>query len=256
MEMLSLLHIIIGDYMIRTILICLYLVLFLVCGIPVQWILTLLEKKYPGIKANVSSKLVKNAFKVCLFLSGTKVTVHGIENIPTNQQFLFVGNHRSYFDILVSYVASPIPLGYIAKKEMEKIPLLSTWMRSIHCLFLDRKNIKEGMKTILAGTEILKSGYSLCIFPEGTRSKEAGLLPFKEGSTKMAEKAKVPILPMALSNTDAIFEKNPHNKIKAASVTLTFGKPVYIDQLDADNKKFLGAYLQKQIETMLEEHQR
>lgn len=242
--------------MIRTILICLYLILFLLFGIPIQWVLTLLDKKYSGIKTKVSSKLVKNAFKVCLLLSGTKVTVYGIENIPTDQQFLFVGNHRSYFDILISYVASPIPLGYIAKKEMEKIPLLSTWMRSIHCLFLDRKNIKEGMKTILSGTEILKSGYSLCIFPEGTRSKETGLLPFKEGSTKMAEKAKVPILPMALSNTDAIFEKNPHGKIKSTSVTLTFGKPVYIDQLDPDNKKFLGAYLQNQIETMLKEQQK
>mgnify|MGYP002712102285 CR=1 FL=1 len=86
-----------------------------------------------------------------LFVSGTKVKAEGLENIPKDRAVLYVGNHRSYFDIITSYRLLPGITGYVAKKEMAKIPLLRLWMRYIHCLFLDRSNVKEGLKTILAG---------------------------------------------------------------------------------------------------------
>ena len=101
--------------------------------------------------------------------------------------YFIIGNHRSYFDILLTYSRCPIRTGYIAKKEMEKIPLLSTWMRYLHCLFLDRKDIKQGLKTILTAVDKVKSGISICIFPEGTRNRnkdELDMLPFHEGASK------------------------------------------------------------------------
>ena len=212
-----------------------------------------MDKKNPGIKTRVSEKMVKKGFQICLKIAGAKITVKGVENIPTDQAVLFVSNHRSYFDILVSYVSSPIPLGFVAKKEMETIPGLSTWMKNIRCLFLDRDNLKEGLKTILQGVEQLKSGYSVYICPEGTRNHQKEMLPFKEGSTKMAEKAKVPIIPVALTNTDALFELNSHFSIKPSHVTIEYGKPVELDTLSKEDKKFLGAYLQNIIKEMLEE---
>lgn len=237
--------------MLRTIILFLFLVLFFLIGFPIHLILTVLDKKNPGIKTKTSEKLVKWGFRCCLSIAGAKITVKGTEHIPLNQAVLFVSNHRSYFDILVSYVSSPIPLGFVAKKEMEHIIGLSTWMKNIRCLFLDRDNIKEGLKTILAGVEQLKSGYSVFICPEGTRNQQEEMLPFKEGSTKMAEKAHVPIIPVALTNTDALFEKNAHFALKPAHVTITFGAPIHVDQLEKEEKKFLGAYLQNQIKTML-----
>ena len=75
---------------------------------------------------------------------------------------------------------------------MEKIPFLSTWMKLVNCLFLDRDDMKQGLKMVLDGINKLKSGISICIFPEGTRNKgedETELMPFKEGSLKMAEKS-------------------------------------------------------------------
>ena len=84
---------------------------------------------------------------------------------------LYVGNHRSYFDILAGYVSVPSLMGFVAKKEMEKIPLLSTWMKLVNCLFLDRENVKEGLKTILQGINQIKNGISVWIFPEGTRNE-------------------------------------------------------------------------------------
>lgn len=238
--------------MLRTLLLILFLLLFFLIGIPINLILTALDQNNPGIKTKISEKMIRAAFRICLFIAGADVTVKGRENVPLDQPVLFVSNHRSYFDILISYVYSPIPLGFVAKKEMEKYPCLSTWMKNIHCLFLDRTNIKEGLKTILQGVEQLKNGYSIFIFPEGTRNHKDILLPFKEGSTKMAEKAHVPIVPIALTNTDALFEKNSFLSIKSASVMIEFGEPVYINTLEKEEQKFLGAYLQKKVTSMLE----
>ena len=239
--------------MLRTLILFLFLVLYFLIGFPINLVLTAMDKKNPGIKTRVSEKMVKKGFQICLKIAGAKITVKGVENIPTDQAVLFVSNHRSYFDILVSYVSSPIPLGFVAKKEMETIPGLSTWMKNIRCLFLDRDNLKEGLKTILQGVEQLKSGYSVYICPEGTRNHQKEMLPFKEGSTKMAEKAKVPIIPVALTNTDALFELNSHFSIKPSHVTIEYGKPVELDTLSKEDKKFLGAYLQNIIKEMLEE---
>ena len=85
----------------------------------------------------------------------------------SDEPVLYVGNHRSFFDILLTYSRCKRLTGYIAKKEMEKVPLLSIWMRFVYCLFLDRENPKEGLKTILKAIEYIKKGISICIFPEG-----------------------------------------------------------------------------------------
>lgn len=97
--------------------------------------------------------IIQAVFKFILWEAGTKVTIIGEENVPKDTPVLYIGNHRSYFDIVLSYSRCPIRTGYIAKKEMERYPLLSNWMRYLHCLFLDRKDIKQGLKTILTAIE-------------------------------------------------------------------------------------------------------
>ena len=143
-------------------------------------------------------------FRCLLKLAGVTITVKGEENIPKDTAVLYVGNHRSYFDILTGYTTVPTLLGFVAKKEMEKIPILRTWMANVNCLFLDRKNIKEGLKTILQGIEKVKNGISIWIFPEGTRNTNEDiteLLPFKEGSLKIAEKSGCPVIGQRLVNS-------------------------------------------------------
>lgn len=131
---------------------------------------------------------------------------------------------------------------------MEKVPLLSIWMKDLHCLFLDRDNIKEGMKTILAAIEKAKSGISICIFPEGTRNKTADtFLPFHEGSFKIAEKSGVPIIPMTIVNSAAVFEDHMP-KIRKATVVIEYGKPIDVSALSREEKKNLGASVKSVIE--------
>lgn len=238
--------------MIRLILIGLFLFFFLVLFCPALLVEWIIGKFNPKAKAKSSLWLVQRAFGVILFLAGTKVEVRGRENIPDDRPVLYVGNHRSYFDIVIGYRLIKGEAGFVAKKEMQKILFLRRWMANLHCLFLDRDNIKEGLKTILTGIDYVKQGISIWIFPEGTRNPGSGMMEFKEGSMKIAEKSGCPIIPVAMTGTAEIFEAHiPW--VKRSHVTVTFGEPIDVKALDKQQKKFLGAYTRERILEMLPE---
>lgn len=242
--------------MIRFIIVCICVIGYLILSIPIllaEWVVGKFNRRAKDIS---SLRIIQTVFKFILKVTGADITIIGHENVPKDQAVLYIGNHRSFFDILLTYVLCPDLTGYIAKKEMEPIPLLSTWMRYLHCLFLDRKDIKEGMKTILTAIEKVKSGISICIFPEGTRNKgadELELLPFHDGSFKIATKSGCPIIPMAISNSAEIFE-NHFPKIKPCKVVVEYGKPIYPEELSREDKKRLGAYTQGIILEMLKKN--
>ncbi|MCI9486756.1 MAG: 1-acyl-sn-glycerol-3-phosphate acyltransferase [Lachnospiraceae bacterium] len=241
--------------MIRLIFIGLFLFIFLVLLCPallVEWIIGKFNLK---TKSKSSLWLVQRAFGVILFLAGTKIEVNGRENIPDDRPVLYVGNHRSYFDIVIGYRLIKGEAGFVAKKEMQKIFFLRRWMTNLHCLFLDRDNLKEGLKTILTGIDYVKNGVSIWIFPEGTRNPGSGLMDFKEGSMKIAEKSGCPIIPVAMTGTAEIFEKHVP-RVKRSHVTVTFGEPIDVASLDRQQKKFLGAYTRERILEMLPEEMR
>ena len=234
--------------MIRLILVASFVVLFLIFSIPLliaEWII---GKFNMELKNKSSLAIVNWAFRVCLFLAGTTVIVKGEENVPKDEPVLYIGNHRSYFDILITYIRVPRPTGYIAKKEMLRWPLLVNWMRNLHCLFLDRNDVKQGLKIILTAIEEVKSGVSICIFPEGTRNRvNHTFMEFHEGSFKIASKTGCPIIPMSIYNSADIFEDHLP-KIKKTRVILEYGKPIYIKDLAKENQKRIGAYTNNIIE--------
>lgn len=234
--------------MFRFICVVIFLVSFLILSIPVFFVEWLVGKFNRNKRDYSSLRIVQWAFKVILKITGVDATVIGLENIP-DEPVLFIGNHRSFFDILLTYSRCPRLTGYVAKKEMEKIPLLSTWMKYLYCLFLDRSNPKEGLKTILEGIDYIKKGISVCIFPEGTRNKgeELSLLPFHEGSFKMATKTGCAIVPISMNNTNAIFEKQ-FPRIKKVHVVIEYGTPIYPKDLLPEEKKHIGTYCQTIIQ--------
>lgn len=240
--------------MIRTILAVLFAILYLLIGIPILFVEWLIGKWNPKAADISQLRMVQWAFKVILFICGTKITVIGEENVPKDEPVLYIGNHKSYFDIIITYARCPGLTGYVAKNNMEKVPLLNLWMKRLHCLFIDRDNVKEALKTILSGIDNIKNGISMCIFPEGTRNKNPeGMLPFKEGSFKMAEKTGCAIIPMAITNSADILESH-FPKVKRTHVILEYGKPIYPKELEKEEQKHLGSYCQNIIATMLEEH--
>ena len=241
--------------MLRFIITALFVTLFLICSIPLFFIEWIIGKFNMDIKNRSSLAIVNWAFRVVLFISGVKITVIGEENVPKDQPVLYIANHQSYFDIVVSYSRCPGLTGYIAKDGLEKVPILSIWMKRLYCLFLNRQDIKEGMKTILKGIDQIKHGISMCIFPEGTRNDNPKeLLPFKEGSFKLALKTGCPIIPIAMTNTPKIYEAQAP-LLKKTHVVLHYGKPILPNELDADTKKHIGVYTKCVIEQMLEENE-
>ena len=243
--------------MIRSLLIVILIVAFLILSIPILIVEWIIGKFNPYARDISSLRIVQFMFKLILFIAGTKVTVIGEDRIPKDTPVLYVGNHRSYFDIVMGYTTVPAPTGFIAKKEMIGIPLLSQWMVQMNCLFLDRSNIKEGLKTILTGIEKVKGGISMWIFPEGTRNKSedpADLMEFHEGSLKIAEKSGCPVIPVAITGTDDVFERHiPW--IRKSHVIIEYGEPIYLKGLPLDKKKFPGAYTREIISEMIKKQQ-
>ncbi len=240
--------------MIRFLIIAIMLFAYLLLGIPVlvvEWILAKYKKEASDYQC---LRMVQTAFKLMLWVAGTEVTVIGEENVP-DEAVLFIGNHRSYFDILLTYSRCKRRTGYVAKKEMLRYPLLRDWMKRLYCLFLDRDNPREGLKTILEAIDYVKNGVSVCIFPEGTRNdgEEGSMLPFHSGSFKIAEKSGCPIIPISMNNTSEIFE-NHLPCVRKTHVIIEYGKPIYMSEMDRAQKKNISEYCQNIIKETIEKN--
>lgn len=238
----------------RTIVLLTLLLIGLFFGLPYHFYMKKVKKTNPTKAWKMARKYVSGYFKAGLFVCRAKIKILGKENIP-EEASLFVGNHRSYFDILISHEAIGKPAGFVAKKEMLKIKLLATYMKDIGCLFLDRNDIKQGLETMNQGGELLKQGHDMILFPEGTRSQSLKMLPFKEGGFKMAEKAKCPIVPFAISNSDLLLESRPKKgRFKKVNITIEFGKPFYPTQMTPKERKAMYAQLPEIIQDMRDNH--
>lgn len=240
--------------MIRFILVVIFLFLYLLLGIPVLGVYWLVGRINKEKSDYLALRTVQWGFRSILKISGVDATVIGEENIP-DEPVLFIGNHRSYFDILLTYSRCRRLTGYVAKKEMEKIPLLSTWMKNLYCLFLDRDNMREGLKTILQAIDYVKNGISICIFPEGTRNngEELSMLPFRDGALKIAEKTGCAIIPISMNNTADIFEAH-FPRVKKVHVVIEYGKPIYPKELDKETRKHLGIYCHDLIQDTIKKN--
>lgn len=244
--------------MIRTVFAVLFVAVYLVLTLPVLLVLFLFSKKFPQGSRLALQRLVGWAFSVVCFLSGVRLTVIGRENIPTDRPVLFVGNHQSFFDVITCFPLIKNRFAYIAKKELDEIPLLGLSMRFLGCLFIDRENLREGVKTILkAADEVKEDGTSIFIFPEGTRNKsgdELNLAEFHEGSFRVAQKGECPIIPVSFNNTANVLE-NHFPRIRSQRVVIEFGEPKSWDDFDKKDQRHLGVYYRDLLIEMIRKNQ-
>jgi 1-acyl-sn-glycerol-3-phosphate acyltransferase len=239
--------------MIRTIFIAIFLLFFFIISIPLYLIEEIIGHFNIKKKERSSFWIVSLALRCITRIAGIQLIVKGKENVPSDTAVLYVSNHRSYFDIVTLYPLTNNTTGFVAKKELQKIPFIRRWMRYMNCQFLDRDNIKEGLKTILNCIATVKNGCSVCIFPEGTRTPGDEMLPFKEGSFKIAEKSGCLIIPVAITNSESVFE-NHMPYVKASKVIIEFGQPIDIKALPKEERKHIGAQVQNIIADMLKEN--
>ena len=232
---------------IRMVLAAGFLVLFLVLSMPYAFILWLVGKKNPEKSLKASYRLVSWGFGVIWKITGSPTTVEGIEKIPTDRAVGFTANHRSIFDIVLLVSLVPVPMGIIAKKSMRRAPLLNVWMNMLHCKYLDRSDIKEGLQVILSAIDEVKNGVSILVFPEGTRNKtDEPLLDFHAGSFKAATRPGAPVIPVTLTGTRQVFETHMPF-VRPSVVTVTFGDPVETAELDRQGIKELPDRVRNEI---------
>lgn len=210
-------------------------------------IVRIFSKKAAGWMAQ---KYVVVTCRVIFFISGSTLDVQGFDNIPDDEAVLFVSNHRGIFDIITLYPIMKKQVGFVSKKELRKFPIFNWMMWLCNCIFLDRKDPRNGLRMISKASSLIGEGISILIFPEGTRSRDENLLEFKEGALKIASKSKCTIVPVAIANTGKIFE-DQFPRILAQDVKIKFGEAIDTSDWSRADFKGIGKRLHDEIESML-----
>lgn len=178
-------------------------------------------------RRNFADKMARKWSLFLLKLAGAEVCVENLEKIPAEGSVVYIANHQSNFDIPLMIAHMPKSKGFIAKVETLKIPVVRSWMRHMQCVFMDRSDMRQQVRAISEGVSHLKSGQSIVIFPEGTRSSDGVLGEFKAGSFKLATKSGSTIVPVAIVNSMGLMKKG-EKIIKRGKVRLVVCDPIEI----------------------------
>lgn len=185
--------------------------IFLIWAVSCVVCTVLVDLEKPARKRSRIYRWYANSI-IALLKQVLRIRLHvtGLEQLPA-EQFLLVGNHRSGLDpILEMGVFRHRHMGFVAKQELFKIPVIGKIMHKCFCLSLDRGDAREGMRTIMQGAELIKwQTASLGIYPEGTRNSGNSLLPFKNGAFKIAQKAGCPIVVAVIRNSELVLKRVP-----------------------------------------------
>lgn len=177
-------------------------------------------------------------------LIGIDIEVDGLENIP-NESCVFVGNHTSILDIPILMNCVDLKLGFISKKEVLDYPIIGFWLRKGKNVPLDRNNVRQGIQAINEGVDNVKNGYSMVVFPEGTRSKTGEILEFKKGSLKLATKSKSKIVPVYIEKASRFFEDE--RRFVGGKIKVSFLEPIDTKVISKDEEKMLAENIRSLI---------
>jgi 1-acyl-sn-glycerol-3-phosphate acyltransferase len=178
--------------------------------------------------------------RITVLSTGSHVTINGSENLSSASSICFVCNHQSMFDIPLVLGWVDRQLGFVAKRELKKVPLLNGWISAIHSVFLDRSNPRAAIVSLNLATKSIRQGNAIVIFPEGTRSKDGDIAEFKPGSLKLATNADAVIQPLTVSGTRLVYEA--HKRISRSNLTLNIHPAIYPgDKLYNDKSALVNA---------------
>ncbi len=183
---------------------------------------------FSGLKSPYSDKtnnVVRSWAQSILKISGIQVRVKGIEKIDLKQSYLFMSNHQSTFDIMTCLSVIPGTARFLAKQELFRIPVFAQGMRAVGMIPIDRGNSKKARQSLDKAIKEIKKGVSVIIFPEGTRTKDGNIQPFKKGGFVLAIKGGIPIAPMVLTGAREIMQKKDLH-LNKGTIQIEFLDPV------------------------------
>lgn len=184
------------------------------------------------------------------------LTVNGRENLPAEGPVLYVSNHQGYGDIPICCAAlDTVQLGFIAKEDLFKIPVFGKWMTRVRCLPMNREDVRAAMRDIQEGISYINDGFSLLIFPEGTRSRGGRTKEFKKGSLKLACKPGIPVIPITIDGSYKLYEETG-KVLKNTDITLTIHPAIPTADMSKQEQNHLSETVQEIIESALPEERR
>ena len=185
---------------------------------------------------------------------GATIDVKGRENLPTEGPVVYVSNHQGYADIIALCAAlDTIQFGYVAKKELAKVPLYGDWILEVRSVLIERDHPRESIKAISKGINYINDGFSMMIFPEGTRSKGPEMGEFKKGAMKLATKPKVPIIPVSINDSWKCFEEE--GRMKGADIGIIVHPAIETKDLSKEEEKHLSDRVEEIIRSGVAELQ-
>ena len=170
-----------------------------------------------------------------LRFSGVHVKVRGLELLDPKRAYVFVSNHRSYLDTAAMFIYTGRRIGLLAKKELLKVPVLGVGMGFVNVMAIDRTNRESAIRTTEAAAKRIQSGVSFAVFVEGTRAKPGELLPFKKGAFYMARQAGVPVVPVAIKNSDVLMGKGT-GEARSGTLEMVLMSPVETVGVSTDDE--------------------
>lgn len=184
--------------------------------------------------------------------SGSKVVIKGKENLPKEPGNLYVANHRGFFDGMVIGEIIDDPCIFLGKDGINKMPIVRTWFASIGSIYITREDPRQSLVAIRKGIEVLKNKQSMVVFPEGTRTKTGEMGEFKAGTFKLAFASGAKIVPIAIKNTECIFENN-NKLIKSATVYVNIGVPKEVKDLSKKEQKEVPKEIENYVQELFNE---
>ncbi len=198
-----------------------------------------------------NSVALRTASKLLLKVAGVKVRIHGLENVLENQPQIFVANHKSWFDSFILSAFLLVPVTFVSKKEMFKVPVYNYIMKRLRFVCVDRERARGSITGIDETIKLFDSGLSMVIYPEGTTRSTQQLGPFKRGAVLLSAIAQVPIVPIALIGTEKFrFQKGPwiHYGIQTEICIFKAIEAYSMDRLEQkDTVQYIKDIIQKRL---------
>ena len=190
--------------------------------------------------------------KSILKVSGVSVVIKGGESLLHDHSYIFAGNHQSQFDIFALQGCLGYDFRWLAKKELFDVPVFGSAMRQAGHIPVDRSHSRAAVRSLDEAAQRIAAGTSVIIFPEGTRSEDGNLLPFKSGAMVLAIKAGVPVVPMAIVGTHDVMPKGKL-LVKSGRVIIRLGEPIETAGLKVKQKHELAERLQEAVAALIAE---
>lgn len=182
--------------------------------------------------------------------AGAKLRIQGLRQVDFSKPHVFVANHQSMIDICALFRALPVPVRFVIKQELAKVPFIGWYARAMGMVFIERGRARDAAERLHGVVSLVRGGQSLCAFPEGTRSRDGSVRPFKGGAFQVALQAGVPVVPIAIEGSGAVLPTSGF-RVRPGTITLRIGTPIPTIGLHAGDRHALAQRAHDAVAAML-----